>query len=190
VLFERVLPSSLIEEDEMDRSKTRSARSSLFGSVALLAVLSITVGVAEADQAQQRNGGAIQKGRPSQSQAQGSVADSGQISAITGGAVAGIVIAAYQADCSNGDAKACRSIEEGLVPGGAWAFVDGGITAVDDWESPVARQGAASAPADHSSNRTARVHRVLAACDRGDVSACRAFASSVQRSTSVGRPGQ
>lgn len=164
---------------------------------ATMAVAIAVVGVAEAGQDQQRQGGAVQKGRE-----KGGLraAPGGQISAITGGAVAGIVVARppEQTACETGTATACRAIEGGLVTGGAWSFVDGGITAMDDWESPVARSMAPSATTStpSSSSQAARgnhipqtvlTHRVLAACDTGDVSACRAFAASVRPSTATER---
>ncbi len=200
----------------------------LGGSAAIVAFVAV-VSVAEAGQDQHRQGpikgGVIQKGKSAATEqappadaragwdlAQGKKArtaapSSGAVAGITGGAVAGIVVARPedQSACASGTATACRAVEAGLVTGGAWAFTDGGISAMDDWESPVARGaavssvgavagaggGAAAASYARSSGThipsAALVHRVLAACDGGDVTACSAFARSVRPATELER---
>ncbi|MDB5421037.1 MAG: hypothetical protein JWR59_984 [Brevundimonas sp.] len=161
------------------------------GSAAVVAMIAV-VGSAEASQEQQRQGGMVQKGRDGRVEQ----AAPGPVTGIAGGAVAGIAVARTpeQTACENGTASACRAIEAGLVTGGAWSFVDGGITAMDDWESPVARQAAAPSstpPAQEARGnhipQAVLSHRVLAACDGGDVTACRAFAVSVRPSTATER---
>lgn len=181
------------------------------GSVAVLALV-VAVGAAQAGQDQGRQGGAIQKGKSSLT-AQAISADAR--SGLAPGAVAGIVVARTedQSACAGGAAPACRAIEQGLTTGGAWAFVDGGVMGLDDWETPSmsvssvgghagAGAGAVSAsyarsstPASSSSvdargNHTPSaviVHRTLAACDGGDVRACSAFARSVRPATPAER---
>lgn len=127
------------------------------GSAALV-VLMAAVGTAQAGQDPQGRSGVVQKGREGRTEqappadaragydlAKGKAAraaspiGAGEIGAITGGAVAGIVVARAedQAACDGGTASACRAIESGLSTGGAWAFVDGGITAMEDWQAPV-----------------------------------------------------
>ncbi|MBJ7448073.1 MAG: hypothetical protein JHC81_11110 [Brevundimonas sp.] len=224
----------------MTRSVFRASWVNWAGSAALVAVMA-AVGTAQAGQDTQGRSGVVQKGREGRTE-QATPADaragydlakgktgrtetsvsSGQISAITGGAVAGIVVARAedQVACDSGTASACRAIESGLTTGGAWAFVDGGITAMDDWETPVtavssfgslagsgggaaaasyARSSAtASAPTASASSSgggvrgthfadAVLVHRVLAACDSGDASACRAFAQSIRPATATER---
>lgn len=211
------------------------------GSAALVATI-IWVGTAQAGQEPQQRSSVVQKGRENHRTeaapapdaragydlAKGKTArtaspvGAGQISAITGGAVAGIVVARTedQTACDAGSATACRAIEAGLSTGGAWAFVDGGITAMHDWETPVtavssvgslAGSGGGAAAASYarssgmssvpaagpsSSSGVVRgthfpdavlVHRVLAACDSGDATACSAFARSVRPATATER---
>lgn len=145
--------------------------------VAMIAV----VGAAQAGQDQQRQGGMVQKGRETRAQQ----ATPGQVSGIAGGVVAGIVVARSpeQIACEGGTARACRAIEAGLSTGGGWSFIDGGVTAMDDWETPAARRAATG----NHIPQAVLTHRVLAACDGGDASACRAFAASVRPSTASER---
>ncbi|RZJ01339.1 MAG: hypothetical protein EON90_03415 [Brevundimonas sp.] len=185
----------------MTYSASRAAWFNAVGA-AVIGLAVVAVGAAQAGQdSQARTGGAIQKGRETRASTAptASVIGSSQVAGITGGAVAGIVVARTpeQTACETGTAAACRAIEAGLTTGGAWSFVDGGITAMDDWESPVARTGTApsssSTPASPQAARGNHIaqatlsHRVLAACDGGDVSACRAFAASVRPSTASER---
>ena len=141
----------------MTRSVSRASWVNWAGSAALVAVLA-AVGTAQAGQDPQGRSSVVQKGREGRTEqappadaragydlAKGKTArtatpvGAGQISAITGGAVAGIVVAspADRTACEAGTATVCRAIETGLSTGGAWSFVDGGITAMDDWETPV-----------------------------------------------------
>lgn len=141
----------------MTRSVSRASWVNWAGSAALVATI-IWVGTAQAGQEPQQRSSVVQKGRegrteqapPADARAgHGSAWTKGhrgeatasqeQISGIAGGAVAGIVVAspADRTACEAGTATACRAIETGLSTGGAWAFVDGGITAMDDWETPV-----------------------------------------------------
>lgn len=141
----------------MKRSVSRASWVNWAGSAALVATI-VWVGTAQAGQDANGRSSVVQKGREGRTEqappadaragydlAKGKAAraagpvGAGQISAITGGAVAGIVVArpADQTACDSGTASACRAIESGLSTGGAWAFVDGGITAMDDWEAPV-----------------------------------------------------
>ncbi|MES2862266.1 MAG: hypothetical protein V4701_12395 [Pseudomonadota bacterium] len=163
----------------MTRPISRNAWINLAGAVAIAALMTL-VSAAEAGQAERYKGGGNSAAKGHRTEPQNSVVGAGQISAITGGAVAGFAVAADQTACSNGTATACRTLEAGLATGGAWAFVDGGISAMDDWESPNVRR---SSPAP----RIALTHRALAACDAGDVSACRAFAASVRPATATER---
>lgn len=195
----------------------------LAGSAALVAIIAL-VSTAEAAQDQQRQGGAIQKGRETRTQ-QTPAPDARAGYDLAKGKTAraapqmGAASAADQAACESGTASACRSLEAGLTTGGAWSFVDGGITAMDDWEAPATAVssvsslagsgvGAAAASYARSSGSSASptpaptpsqdatghhipsaviVHRVLAACDGGDVSACSAFARSVRPATAAER---
>ena len=141
----------------MTRSVSRASWVNWAGSAALVATI-IWVGTAQAGQDPQGRSSVVQKGREGRTEqappadaragydlAKGKAArapspvGAGEISAITGGAVAGIVVARAedQAACDSGTASACRAIESDLSTGGAWSFVDGGITAMDDWETPV-----------------------------------------------------
>lgn len=157
------------------------------GSASIIALIAV-FGSAQAQQAGRHQGGMVQKGRETQAAPpQDSVIGAGQISAITGGAVAGIVVARPEhTACDNGSATACRSIEAGLSTGGAWAFIDGGITAVDDWEAQSARQAAPTSPPSPA-QRQQSVHSALAACDARNAAACRAFAASVRPATTAER---
>ncbi len=166
----------------MKSSITHSAWVNLIGSAALVAMIAV-VGSAQAGQDQQRQGGITQKGhgaRPEQMPAQ-ATRPTGPVADIS------VSRSPEHAACEGGSATACRTIESGLSTGGAWSFVDGGITAMDDWESPVARQAAAPSSHDAHNPQVALTHRVLAACDGGDVSACRAFAASVRPATATER---
>ncbi|WP_425992375.1 hypothetical protein [Brevundimonas sp. TWP2-3-2] len=158
----------------MKRSISKRAWASVAGSAALIAI----VGSANAGQQSARSG--PREGQAAPAQPQASVLGTGQVSAITGGAVAGRAMPSNQTACSSGHAPACRTIEAGLSTGGAWSFVDGGISAMDDWENPVARRG-------NPGPRAELPHRVLVACDGGDISACRAFAASVRPATASER---
>ncbi len=141
----------------MTRSLSRASWVNWTGSAALVATI-IWVGTAQAGQDPQGRSSVVQKGREGRTEqappadaragydlAKGKTArtasavGAGQISAITGGAVAGIVVARPedQTACASGTASACRAIEAGLATGGAWAFVDGGVMGLDDWETPV-----------------------------------------------------
>lgn len=168
----------------MTRPTSRPAWVNLAGSTALVVMIA-AVGAAHAGQDQQRQGGMVQKGRdmqppPVAAQAAGRPA----------GPVADISVSRSpeQTACEGGTAAACRTIESGLVTGGAWSFIDGGVMAMDDWESSMARQAASPSPGERMhSPRVVLTHRVLAACDSGDVSACRAFAASVRPATASER---
>lgn len=182
----------------MTHSVSTSAWINWAGSAAVIAMIAAS-GAAQAAQNPPRQDPQRQA-QPQQS-GMAPMSRPAQASGITGGAVAGIVVARTpeQTACDSGTARACRTIEAGLVTGGAWSFVDGGITAMDDWESPVARQASAPPAMSSSSSQGVRgnhipqavlTHRVLAACDGGDVSACRAFSASVRPSTASERTEQ
>lgn len=166
----------------MTRFLSRPAWVNWAGSAALAAMIA-TVSAAQAGQDQARQGGMAQKGRDMQAAPMAAPAvtrPAGPVSDIS------VSRSPDQTACESGTATACRTIEAGLVTGGAWSFVDGGITAMDDWEAPTARQVApqASEPARRMhSPQVMLTHRVLTACDSGDVSACRAFALSVRPAT-------
>ena len=141
----------------MKRSVSRASWVNWAGSAALVATI-VWVGTAQAGQDANGRSSVVQKGREGRTEqappadaradydlAKGKTArttspvGAGQIGAITGGAVAGIVVARAedQTACDAGSATACRAIESGLSTGGAWAFVDGGVMGLDDWETPV-----------------------------------------------------
>lgn len=169
----------------MRRSLSRPMWVNLTGSAALVAMIAI-VGAAQAGQDQARQGGMVQKGRDMQPAPMPAQAPrpAGPVSDIS------VSRSPDQTACESGTATACRTIEAGLVTGGAWSFVDGGVTAMDDWESPTAGQAAppSSSPAERMHRpQVVLTHRVLAACDSGDVSACRAFATSVRPATASER---
>ncbi|MGV9008682.1 hypothetical protein [Brevundimonas sp.] len=139
----------------MTRSVSRASWVNWAGSAAVVAVIAV-VGTAQAGQDQQRQGGMIQKGKSGVTEqappadaragwdlAQGKKARS---PAPASGAVAGIVVARPedQTACASGTASACRTIESGLMTGGAWSFVDGGVMGLDDWETQTARGAAVS----------------------------------------------
>lgn len=177
----------------MTHTTSNATRANWAGS-ALLVLVIAAVGSAQAGQDPQGRkgdfkGSGVQKGRE-----QAIAAPAAPAAGLTGGAIVGIVVAraADQTACQSGDAAACRAIEGGLVTGGAWAFVDGGISAVDDWSTrrsigQVKMQG--RAPAVETAPGIALVHRALAACDSGDADACRAFAASVRPATTAERTG-
>lgn len=179
----------------MTYASFRRASINLAGS-ATIVLLVAAVGAAQASQDQNRKGeikGSVtQKGRDLQAPAAGAP--------VAGGAVAGVVVARPedQTACDGGSAPACRTIETQLSTGGAWAFSDGGVMAMDDWETQSARQRGVTPmkmPAVSAAERSSGVHfpsavivqRALAACDGGDASACHAFASSVRPSTAAER---
>ena len=145
----------------MTQFALRGSWVNLAGSAAIAALI-VVVGTAQAAQEQQRQGasaggGMIQKGKSGVTEqappadaragwdlatgkkARSAVPSSGA-TGIAGGAVAGIVVARAedQTACAAGTASACRTIESGLVTGGGWSFVDGGVMGLDDWETPVA----------------------------------------------------
>lgn len=180
----------------MTYSNSGRAWTNLAGSAAIVVVMA-TVGTAQARQDQSRNGeikGSVtQKGRADQAAAVGSA-----ISGTTGGAGASIVVARPedQTACDSGVAAACRTIEAQLQTGGAWAFQDGGTEAMDDWETQSARKSfpmkmQPPAATERSSGNhipsAVIVHRALAACDSGDVTACHAFARAVRPATAAER---
>lgn len=141
----------------MTQFALRGSWVNLAGSAAIAALI-VVVGTAQAGQEQQRQGGVTQKGKSGVTEqapsadaragwdlAQGKKArtaapsSGSSVAGITGGAVAGIVVARPedQTACASGTASACRTIESGLVTGGAWSFADGGVMGLDDWETPV-----------------------------------------------------
>ncbi len=149
----------------MKRSVSRASWVNWAGSAALVATI-VWVGTAQAGQDANGRSSVVQKGREGRSEPAPSVdaragydlakaksartapVSGSQVGAITGGAVAGIVVARPedQTACDSGTASACRAIEAGLSTGGAWSFVDGGITAMDDWETPVAAMSSVGGP--------------------------------------------
>lgn len=172
---------------------SRASWVSCVGSAAIVAMIAVVGSVEAGQDPQARSGGAIQKGRET------GRTEAAPVAGISGGIVAGIVTAnpADRTACQNGTATACRAIEAGLPSGGAWSFVDGGISAMDDWERQSARGGmgkikmqgrsAAEPAGGDQALQAAQAHRVLAACDAGDVSACSAFAASVRPATASER---
>lgn len=210
----------------MTRSVSKASWVNWAGSAAIVALIAV-VGTAQAGQEPQQRSSVINKGRenhrteaapapdaragydltPAKKGRTAAPSSGSSVAGITGGAVAGIVVARPedQTACASGTASACRTIESGLVTGGAWSFADGGVMGLDDWETQTARgaavssvgslagsgSGAAAASYARSSGNhipsAVIVHRALAACDGGDVRACSAFSRAVRPATETER---